>query len=95
MARAALDAGNTVIATTRDIEKAEESNPQFSAEGGIWVALDPAQKDAHDQFANLSLQYDIDVLVNSAGYAFIGGVEDTRLEDPYLCELLNIPTYDA
>lgn len=79
IAAAALQAGHKVIGATRDVSKAQTTNPDFSDRGGIWVQLDPAQKDAYDQFAKVSREHDIDVLVNCAGYAFIGGVEDTGL----------------
>ncbi|KAJ5612140.1 NAD(P)-binding protein [Penicillium lagena] len=73
----ALKAGYKVIGTTRDVGKAEIAHPEFSAKGGIWIGIDPAQKDAYDQFAKCSQEHNVDVLVNNAGYAFIGGVEDT------------------
>ncbi|KAJ5726732.1 Glucose/ribitol dehydrogenase [Penicillium malachiteum] len=81
IASQALQAGNKVIGTTRDVSKAEITYPEFSAKGGIWIGLDPAQDDAYDQFAKCSREHDVDVLVNSAGYAFIGGVEDTSEQD--------------
>ena len=80
----ALKADNKVIATTRDVSKAEATFPGFSAKGGIWIGLDPAQDDAYDQFTKYSREHSVDVLVNNAGYAFIGGVEDTRLVTPRL-----------
>lgn len=46
------------------------------------MGLDPAKQDSYDQFARCSEEHKVDVLVNNAGYAFIGGVEDTRLETP-------------
>lgn len=46
--------------------------------GGTWLALDPGSVDAYDRAAKISDDHDIDVVVNNAGYAFIGGVEDTR-----------------
>ncbi|KAI1274543.1 hypothetical protein F5Y07DRAFT_210425 [Xylaria sp. FL0933] len=78
---AALQAGHKVIGATRDVAKAEKANPDFSSKGGIWVQLDPAQKDSYDEFAKISKEHDIDVLVNCAGYAFIGGVEDTSEDE--------------
>ena len=78
LASEALKAGYTVIGTTRDVGKAEAAFPEFLVQGGVWIGLDPAQSDAYDQFAKYSQEYNVDVLVNNAGYAFIGGVEDTR-----------------
>ena len=78
LALEALKAGYKVIGTSRDVRKAEESCPEFAANGGVWLSLDPSQKSAYEQFAKCSQEYSIDVLVNNAGYAFIGGVEDTR-----------------
>lgn len=78
IAMEALNANHRVIGTTRDIDQAKASYPDFGNNGGIWIRLDPAQDDAYDRFAELAVEYSVDVLVNSAGYAFIGGVEDTR-----------------
>lgn len=75
----ALRAGYKVIGGTRDVGKAEASFPEFSAQGGIWISLDPGHKDAYDRVAKCAQEHNVDVLVNNAGYAFIGGVEDTRL----------------
>ncbi|BCR97268.1 uncharacterized protein AKAW2_30587S [Aspergillus luchuensis] len=81
IAAAALTANHRVIGTTRDIDKAETSYPEFASNGGIWVCLDPAQHDAYERFSRVAEEYNVDVLVNSAGYAFIGAVEDTSEEE--------------
>ena len=78
LAHEALKAGHKVIGTSRDIRKAEETCPEFAAKGGAWLSLDPSQESAYEQLAKYSQECSIDVLVNNAGYAFIGGVEDTR-----------------
>jgi NADP-dependent 3-hydroxy acid dehydrogenase YdfG len=91
LALEALKAGCRVIGTTRDVGKAELSCPDFSAKGGIWIGLDPGRKDAFDQFAKCSQEYSIDVLVNNAGYAFIGAVEDTRSVGVFLCIVFIVP----
>lgn len=72
----ALAAGHKVIGATRDVEKAKSLCPEFSAKGGIWLGLDPAQKDAYDQFSKYSQEYDVDVLVNSARYETYAPSED-------------------
>ncbi|KAI8625012.1 NAD(P)-binding protein [Xylariaceae sp. FL1651] len=81
IAVAALQAGNKVIGATRDVARAQEMNADFSDKGGIWLQLDPARHDSYEHFAKAAEEYDIDVLVNNAGYAFIGGVEDTSEEE--------------
>ena len=78
IAAEALTANHRVIGTTRDIDRAETSYPEFAPNGGIWVCLDPAQHDAYERFSEVAVEYNVDVLVNSAKYAFIGAVEDTR-----------------
>ena len=73
-----LRAGHKVIGTTRNIHSAQKSCHDFATNGGLWVKLDPGQKTAENDFRKLAQGYEIDVLVNNAGYAFVGGVEDTR-----------------
>lgn len=82
IAMAAVQAGHKVVGATRDVSKAEKTCPEFAGKGGVWVQLDPARKDSFDQFAKVSQEHDIDVLVNCAGYAAVGGVEDVRSVSP-------------
>ncbi|KAK4206961.1 hypothetical protein QBC37DRAFT_434205 [Rhypophila decipiens] len=82
LALQALQAGFKVIGTTRDVAKAQSQAPDFGAKGGIWLGLDPGSEDAFEKFSRVSEEHGgIDVLVNNAGYAFIGGVEDTSEEE--------------
>lgn len=91
LALAALKAGHTTIGTTRDVEKAKHDNLDLTTGGIVWLGLDPGHADAEEQFAECVEKYDIDVLVNNAGYAMIGGVEDTRHEHKiciFCCSLM-------
>jgi short-subunit dehydrogenase len=78
LALEALNAGHKVIGTTRDCAKAMESFAEFLPNGGIWAQVDPADEKSPDMFTKHCRDHDVDVLVNSAGFALIGGVEDTR-----------------
>src|SRR5690242_12926369 len=78
LALEALEKGHAVLGTTREVQKAQETFPEFEENGGTWLALDPGSKDAYEQVVKISEDHDIDVVVNNAGFAFIGGVEDTR-----------------
>lgn len=92
LASLALKSGHKVIGGTRDIQKALAIFPEFQKRGGIWFQLDPGSRTAYDSVVEISHMYDVDVLVNNAGYAFIGGVEDTRsvvLEPSFFISLAN------
>ncbi|RAH87389.1 NAD(P)-binding protein [Aspergillus japonicus CBS 114.51] len=81
LALEALNAGFKVLGATRSISQAETNCPQFASRGGTWVELDPAQPDAYHQVVKVFQEQSIDVLVNNAGYAFIGSVEDASEEE--------------
>ncbi|KAJ5491753.1 hypothetical protein N7539_003320 [Penicillium diatomitis] len=61
--------------------RARQRFPGFEQSGGIWITLDPGQPDAYDGALQLAQRTGVDVLVNNAGFAFIGGVEDTSEEE--------------
>lgn len=78
LALQALQAGHRVIGTSRDVSKAQKACPELSDRGVIWQQLDPGALDASEQFSKCVQDHPVDVLVNNAGYAFLGAVEDTR-----------------
>ncbi|KAF2760892.1 NAD(P)-binding protein [Pseudovirgaria hyperparasitica] len=78
---AALNAGQRVVGATRDVVMAKHCNPEFAAKGGMWTRLDPGHPESLAHFAKAQEEFDVDVLVNCAGYAFIGGVEDTSEQE--------------
>jgi short-subunit dehydrogenase len=76
-----LGRGHAVLGTTREVQKAQETFPEFEETGGTWLPLDPGSKDTYNRAVKISESHDIDVVVNNAGYAFVGGVEDTSEDE--------------
>lgn len=78
LARAALDNGQTVIATSRNPGKTPELVAEIQGRGGQWITLDTTAVDLEQVLADTAAKYGpIDVLVNNAGYA-IGGPLETQ-----------------
>lgn len=78
MAKIALEAGHKVIACYRG-EKPQDTSKWDELEtlGGVWTQLDVSSEDAESKVKALVAEHgQIDVLVNNAGYAILGSIED-------------------
>ncbi|RAL13762.1 putative short chain oxidoreductase/dehydrogenase [Aspergillus homomorphus CBS 101889] len=76
LALAALKAGHTVLATARNPLLAAQHNPQITAQGGIWLPLDVTSPDATAHLRAALGDRAVDVVINNAGYAVLGALED-------------------
>jgi NAD(P)-dependent dehydrogenase (short-subunit alcohol dehydrogenase family) len=77
----ALKNGHKVIATSRNPSKNPELVKQVESYGGIWLPLDITSQPSEFQKvidAGIAKFGGIDVLVNNAGIAILGPLEDTR-----------------
>ena len=77
---AALAAGHKVVATARNIAKAKESFPEIENRGGQWITLDVTSPDTKDIVEKAVQEHDVNVVVNNAGYALRGVLEDLRYQ---------------
>lgn len=77
IALAALNAGHSVVAGARNPTKALKSNPaEIQQRGGIWLKLDVSTPEAELIAAKAAREHGVNVLVNNAGYALRGAMED-------------------
>ena len=75
---AALKAGDNVVGTARNMVKAKKDNPSFAELGGHWLELDVNWEECEGVVAKAVSTFDVNVLVNNAGYAEGGTLEDSR-----------------
>lgn len=77
---AVLAKGATAVLTTRNIANARNVAPDVEKNGGHWLQLDYMDPSFDKVVKDAVARWQIDVLVNNAGYALVGGVEDCRYE---------------
>lgn len=76
LALCALKSGHTVIACSRDIVKAKKAIPEVEKLRGTWLELDVTQVKAEKIISDAVELHHVNVLVNSACFAFRGTLEE-------------------
>lgn len=82
LAREALKAGHSVVATARNVAAASQDHPEVQELGGSWYQLDVTHADTSARLASVARENGVNVLVNCAGYAILGSLEDTEFVSP-------------
>ena len=72
----ALRAGHGVVATARNVPKAEKEWPEVKERGGKWLKLDVTQPDTEEIVRKVVEEDGVNVIVNNAGFGGRGVLED-------------------
>lgn len=78
LALQALKAGHRIVGTARNVSTARDAYPEIERNGGIWLELDVTRSDAQAIVEKATHKYNVTVLVNNAGYAYKGPLEELR-----------------
>ncbi|KAJ8612598.1 hypothetical protein MRB53_037334 [Persea americana] len=79
MSLAALAAGHKVIATARNTARAKQDYPEIEKRGGTWLTLDVTSPSTETTVSSAVKAHNVNVLVNNAGYALRGVLEDISM----------------
>ena len=80
IALAALKAGHKVVAAARNVSKAKTSYPKIESQGGHWLTLDVTSPDTEKIVSQAVREHNVNVVVNNAGYALRGVLEDLSMQ---------------
>ncbi|MCJ1308204.1 hypothetical protein MMC25_001857 [Agyrium rufum] len=80
LGRAVLQKGDKVILTSRNVAAAQAGSPDIEKNGGKWILLDFADSKADSIVKHIVETEGVNILVNNAGYATVGSLEDCSLE---------------